>query len=78
MKNHLIPLALLAACAGALMPTAAAAPAGDFAEHKAKMVARIQERIAKEQTLLACVQAAQNPEAIKACRPEGKEGTRPH
>lgn len=51
-----------------------------FEEHKAKALQRISTHIAKAQERQACVQAASNPESLKACFPnmgkraEGKSG----
>ncbi len=60
----LLPLSLFAASALAQTP----APPTRFEQHKAALIAHIQDRVAKEQALLACVQAAQDHAAIKACR----------
>jgi len=41
-----------------------------FQEVKPKRLEHIGERIAELQRLQACVQAATNPEALRACRPQ--------
>jgi hypothetical protein len=66
MKNILIAVVISFLGSSVFAQNASSA---HFAEHKEKVVARIQARIAKEQAMLACVQAAQNHEAIKSCMP---------
>ena len=71
--QSLLPALLLALSASAssqtpLPPPPAAPPASRFEQHKAMLVARIQAHIAREQSLLSCVQAAQNHAAVRACR----------
>jgi len=41
-----------------------------FEEMKARHLEHISRRIAKLQQIQACVQAAANPEALRACRPQ--------
>lgn len=43
-----------------------------FEEHKAKMLEFMDEQIARIEKGKACIQAAENPEAVRACRPDGK------
>jgi hypothetical protein len=50
-----------------------AAREAKFEEHKAMVEARIQEHIARAQAHEACVHAAQNREALKACEPPRPE-----
>ena len=45
-----------------------------FAERKAEILKRMDERAAKIQERKACVTAATTPEALKACRPERHDG----
>jgi len=66
-KPLLLTLALTLALSGA-SALAQTPPPTRFEQHKAKLVAHIQDRIAKEQALLACVQAAQDHAALKACK----------
>jgi len=49
----------------------AAKPEMSFEEHKAKVLQRITTHIAKAQERQACVQAASDREALRACMPEG-------
>lgn len=60
-----LALSLVLSGASALAQTP---PPTRFEQHKAKLVAHIQDRVAKEQALLACVQAAQDHAALKACK----------
>lgn len=74
----------LAAVAMALMTsTAAIAEDGagggkgdgkNFEQHKAKILERIDQRIAEGQKRRACVAAAGDATALKACTPERREG----
>ncbi len=45
----------------------------NFAAHKAEMLANIDERIAKMQEHKGCVSAANDKEAMKACRAKMKD-----
>lgn len=45
-----------------------------FQEHKQKILQKIDERIAESQKRRACVAAASDVEALKACMPERKGG----
>ena len=77
MKKYVLMTATILALAAAAGPASAqtapagatpsgpvmtAAPGQGFAEHKAEVLDRLQKRI-------ACVQAAQNHEQLKACMP---------
>ena len=55
----------------------AAAPEQKFEERKAKLLKRIEVRIAKGQEAKACVEAAKNSEELKACYAKVKH-TRKH
>jgi hypothetical protein len=51
--------------------------AGDgqqFQERKAEILKRISDRLAEIQQRQSCVQAANNPEALRACMPHRGEG----
>lgn len=57
-----------------LVPFLAQAAEGEnFAEMKAKMVTKIEERIQKMQEHKNCVSAAADKEALKACHKDMKE-----
>ena len=43
-------------------------PGANFEQHKADMLKRIDQRIARNQEEKACVQAAKGPADLKACR----------
>lgn len=43
----------------------------NFAAHKQKILGQIAQRIQRLQTVQACVQAAQDHQALKACRESG-------
>ena len=47
---------------------AASAPAETFTQRKAERLQRIDQRINHLQTQKSCVQAANNPDALKNCR----------
>jgi len=64
---------LLAVPAFAADSTPQAKVGPNFEQHKAEIVKRIDTRIARNQEEKACVQAATNHEAIKACRDKFKE-----
>ncbi len=49
-------------------------PGERFEDHKAKILAHIQERMTKLQGIQSCVQAATTREALHACMPERAEG----
>lgn len=76
MKTKIISVMILAlftvpafAVDGAPQPK----PAGpNFEKHKADIIGRIDARIARNQEEKACVQSAQNHDAIKACRDKFK------
>ena len=83
--KKLLFAALLLVCTPAMAeapPPAAPPPAAtggegvrpeiNFEEHKAKMLEFMSNQIARFEKGKACIQAAENPEALKACRPEGK------
>jgi len=57
-------------------------PGENFEERKAEVLRRIDKRIARNQEEKACVQAANNHEALRACRekfkPERPEGHEQH
>jgi len=57
----------------ALVPIA---PVQNFEQHKAELLKRIDERIARSQEEKSCVQAAQNQNDIKACREKIREEVR--
>ena len=42
-----------------------------FEERKQKILQRMNERLEKIQANINCVNQAQNPQALKACRPQG-------
>lgn len=70
---RLVPLAL--ACAGTLAPAHAQtqvppAPTGpaNFAAHKSAILANIDQRLQKLQEHKACIAAAQDGAALRACR----------
>ena len=67
MKQHALLLTLLLAASA---PTLAQTPppATPFEQHKAAIIAKIQAHIAREQSLLSCVQSAQDRAAVKACK----------
>jgi hypothetical protein len=44
-----------------------------FAEHKAKMISHLEERIAKMQELKSCAEKATDKEGLKACHKDMKE-----
>jgi len=68
MKLHFFLLtAFLAACVPALAQNPPTPPTS-FEQHKAAMIAKLQIRIGREQSLLSCLQSAQNRAAVKACR----------
>ena len=48
-------------------------PGADFEQHKAEILKRIDERIARNQEERNCVQAAKNREDIRICREKFKE-----
>lgn len=48
----------------------------NFEQHKAKILERIDQRLAEGQKRRACVAAASDAAALKACMPERKEGGR--
>jgi len=74
MKQHAFLLAiLLAASIPALAqtqppPPATPVPSASFAQHQAAMIAKVEARIAREQSLLSCLQSAQTRRALKACK----------
>ncbi len=43
--------------------------AKDFQEHKTKILKHISDRLTKIQQIQACVQAANDPQSMKACKP---------
>ena len=45
-----------------------------FQEHKTEILQRMNEHLAEVQKRIACVQAATNHEALRACMPERREG----
>jgi hypothetical protein len=47
-------------------------PGPNFEKHKSEIISRIDARIARNQEEKACVQSAQNHNAIKACRDKFK------
>jgi hypothetical protein len=49
------------------------APGQNFEQHKAEVIARIDQRIARRQEEKGCVQAAKNAAEIKACRDRFKD-----
>jgi hypothetical protein len=68
MKKPLLLLSLTLSIALCGASALAQTPPTRFEQHKAKLLAHIQDRIAREQALLACVQAAQDHAALKACK----------
>ncbi|HEY8025273.1 MAG TPA: hypothetical protein VIF60_11940 [Burkholderiaceae bacterium] len=65
MKRLLFSLCAILIAAPVLAQAPAASP---FEQHKAKLIAHIQDRIAREQAFLSCVQAAQDHAGVKACK----------
>ncbi|HEX7642943.1 MAG TPA: hypothetical protein VF472_12120 [Burkholderiaceae bacterium] len=65
-------LLLLGSFAGAAWaqtpPPPPSSPGTPFEQHKAMAIAKVQAHIAREQQLLACLQAAQDRAALRACR----------
>ena len=55
---------------------AASAPSETFSQRKAERLQRIDQRINHLQTQKNCVQAANNPDALKNCRQGFKGGDR--
>lgn len=84
--KKIIAVALVFAATSAFAVDQAPAPPGaagqpgpakpDFNTVKAKIVERINTRIARNQEELACVQAAADHAALKACREKFKEEMR--
>jgi hypothetical protein len=84
MKNALIATALVLSSAALAQTNAPPAPNGQgahngpqgqqqeqrFEEIKARHLDHIAKRIAQLQQVQSCVQAAANPEALRACRPQ--------
>ncbi len=71
-----VAMALMTSTA-AIAEDAAGGGKGDgknFEQHKAKILERIDQRIAEGQKRRACVAAASDVTALKACMPERKEG----
>lgn len=52
------------------------APVQNFEQHKAEILKRIDERIARSQEEKICIQAAQNQNDIKVCRDKIREEVR--
>lgn len=65
MNKILLSLCAILIAAPALAQAPAASP---FEQHKAKLIAHVQDRIAREQAFLSCVQAAQDRATVKACK----------
>jgi len=74
----LLPLAISVALSSASAWAQTPAPPSRFEQHKAALIAHIQNHIARQQALLACVQAAQDHAAIKACRRAQHANRAPH
>ncbi len=68
MKRHPLLLAALLTFSVSALAQTPPPPASPFEQHKAAMIAKLQARIAREQSLLSCLQAAQNRAAVKACK----------
>jgi len=74
----LLPLALSITLLDVSASAQTPAPPSRFEQHKAALIAHIQNHIARQQALLACVQAAQDHAAIKACRRAQHANRAPH
>ena len=64
----LLLLCSIAGAAWAQIPPPPPPSPMPFQQHKAIVVAKVQANIAREQRLLACLQAAQDRTAFRACR----------
>ena len=67
----LTPTAFAANPAPAPAPGKVGQPGPNFAAHKQKVLDQIAQRIQRLQTVQTCVQAAQDHQAMKACRESG-------
>lgn len=72
MKRVWIAVALTGVCCMSAFAVESAPkperPSQDFGQLKGEILGRIEERIARGQEEKACVQAAQTPEELRACR----------
>lgn len=71
MKQHLLLLSLLLAISTeslAQTPPPPPPPGSSFEQHKAATIAKLQARIARDQALVSCLQAAPNRAAARACK----------
>ena len=84
--KRLIPMALVLVMATSLTAGCSSVSAQDkpttvssssnvkgFDEHKARILNRISERLTRIQEIQSCVQGANDPKSLQACRPHHKD-----